>query len=146
MKKMTENIEQLANSVNQIIQSLDGTIAQIESLNRGIAENSKQFMESITAVNENMRLIIEVIKKQRENSKDSLTDLKGHIDAEIDKLWENKSIEAISGDQIEAVKKLKNINNAISDNLYMAQLLSIIQSLREITGRALAVKLQKKKK
>ena len=138
---MVENtIEQ---KINQIIQNLDGTIAQIEGINRKIEENNKSLMESLTAVNENMRLIIEVIKKQRSNSRDGLEDLRVHIDEEINTLWSEKSLEAITKDELEAVKKLHNINNAVSENLYMAQLLSIIQSLREITGRAMTIKAQK---
>jgi hypothetical protein len=143
---MADNyLQQLGTQVQQIISSLDGTIAQIEALNRKIEENSKNTMESLTAVNENMRLIIEVIKKQRSNTKEGLDDMKKHIDVEIEKLWKEKSLESITKDEMEAVKKLKNINNAVSENLYMAQLLSIIQSLREIVGRAISIKLQKTK-
>ena len=143
---MADNyLQQLGTQVQQIISSLDGTIAQIEALNRKIEENSKNTMESLTAVNENMRLIIEVIKKQRSNTKESLEEMKKHIDVEIEKLWKEKSLESITKDEMEAVKKLKNINNSVSENLYMAQLLSIIQSLREIVGRAIAIKMQKGK-
>ncbi len=72
--------------------------------------------------------------------------MKKHVDEEIDKLWKEKSLENISEDALEAIKKLRNINAAVSDNLYMAQLLSIIQSLREIAGRAMIVKMNQTKK
>ncbi|UYP45557.1 hypothetical protein NEF87_001842 [Candidatus Lokiarchaeum ossiferum] len=141
---MSQNyLQDIATSINSITQSLDGTIAQIENLNRALEDNSKNLMESLTAVNENMRLIIEVIKKGRSNTKESLDEIKKHIDDEIQSLWNEKSLENIGKDQIEAVKKLKNINYAIGENLYMTQMLSIITSLRQILGQAKAIKLTK---
>lgn len=143
---MSQNyLQDIATSINSITQSLDGTIAQIENLNRALEDNSKNLMESLTAVNENMRLIIEVIKKGRSNTKESLEEIKKHIDDEIQSLWNEKSLENIGKDQIEAVKKLKNINYAIGENLYMTQMLSIITSLRQILGQAKAIKLSKQK-
>jgi hypothetical protein len=139
-------VNTIAQQIGQITKSLEGTVAQIEALNRKIEEANKTFMENMTAMNENMRLIIEVVKKQRTNTKESLDELKKHIDEEIEKLYNKKSLEGIMEDQVEAVKKLKNINAAVGENLYLAQLLSIIQSLREITGRALTVKSIKEKK
>lgn len=139
-------LAQISTQINNITKSLDGTLAQIENLNRKIEDSSKTFMENVAAVNENMRLIIEVIKKQRSNTKESLEELKKHVDEQIDKLWKTKSLEGISEDAMEAIKKLRNINNQVTDNLYMAQLLSIIQSLREITGRAMIIKSNQSKK
>lgn len=72
---MAENndiLQQISNQINQITQNLDGTIAQIEALNRRIEQNSKNITESLTNVNENMRLIIEVIKKGRANTQEDL--------------------------------------------------------------------------
>jgi len=139
-------LAQISTQINNITKSLDGTLAQIENLNRKIEDSSKTFMENVAAVNENMRLIIEVIKKQRSNTKESLEELKKHVDEQIDKLWKTKSLEGISEDAMEAIKKLRNINNQVTDNLYMAQLLAIIQSLREITGRAMIIKSNQGKK
>jgi ABC-type transporter Mla subunit MlaD len=138
-----DNIEQ---TIKQINQNLEGTIAHIENLNRKIEDSSKMFMESIAEVNENMRLIIEVIKKQRSNTKDDLNSIKKTIKEEIDKLWNEKMLQTIVQDELNAIGKLKDINVAISDNLYMAQMLAIIQSLREISGRAMAIKLKKEGK
>lgn len=146
---MVENadyLQQISNQINQITQSLDGTIAQIESLNRRIEDNSKGLTESLTTVNENMRLIIEVIKKSRTNNQEDVVKIRKHIDEEIQKLWDEKSLESITKEEIEAIQKLKNINQSIGENLYMAQLLAIIQSLRDITSRAMGIKLQKEKK
>ena len=135
----TNYLQQIAAQINQITENLDGTITQIEAMNRKIEENSKGLTESITAVNENMRLIIEVIKKGRSNTKDTLEDIRKNMKDEIQKI----NLESITKDEILAVKKLKDINNEVSENLYMAQLLNVIQGLREITGRAMAIKLKK---
>ena len=135
----TNYLQQIAAQINQITESLDGTITQIEAMNRKIEENSKGLTESITAVNENMRLIIEVIKKGRSNAKETLEEIRQKMEDEIQKI----NLESITKDEILAVKKLKDINNEVSENLYMAQLLNVIQGLREITGRAMAIKLKK---
>ena len=135
----TNYLQQIAAQINQITESLDGTITQIEAMNRKIEENSKGLTESITAVNENMRLIIEVIKKGRSNTKETLEAIRKNMEGEIQKI----NLESITKDEILAVKKLKDINNEVSENLYMAQLLNVIQGLREITGRAMAIKLKK---
>ena len=135
----TNYLQQIAAQINQITESLDGTITQIEAMNRKIEENSKGLTESITAVNENMRLIIEVIKKGRSNTKETLQEIRQKMEDEIQKI----NLESITKDEILAVKKLKDINNDVSENLYMAQLLNVIQGLREITGRAMAIKLKK---
>ena len=138
-----EDFSDAAEKIQQIMESLDGTIAQIDNLNKNIESNNKKLMEKLAATEENMRLIIQVIKKQRNNIRDSLEDMKSHIDEEIQELWTKKSLENITKDEMKAVEKLKDINKAVSENLYMAQLLSIIQSLREITGRAMAIKMKK---
>ena len=145
MAAQTNYLQQIANQINQITQSLDGTIAQIDSLNRRMEDNSKKLMENLTAVNENMRLIITVIKKGRANSKEALGDVQKEIRGEMEKLWTEKTLESISKEEMEAVKKLKSIQRDVSDNLYMQQLLSIITALRDIIGQAKAIKLQKKK-
>ncbi|MHA1519564.1 MAG: hypothetical protein ACTSVZ_05130 [Promethearchaeota archaeon] len=138
-------LQQISNQINQITQSLDGTIAQIDAMSRHIEENSKSLTESLTNVNENMRLIIEVIKKGRANTQEELDKVRVQVQQEIQKLWDEKSLESIAKEEMEAVQKLKNINQSIGENLYMAQLLAIIQSLRDITSRSMAIKLQKKK-
>ena len=144
MKNLAERLlDEMINKINQITASLDGTIAQIESLNRKVEENSKNLMENLTAVNENMRLIIEVIKQGRANTKETLEEVQNSIHDEIEKLWNEKALENLTKDEISAVNKLKDINKEVSENLYLQQILTIIASLREIAGRATAVKIQK---
>ena len=50
-------------------------------------------------------------------------------------LWEKKSIEVILKEEKKAIDKIKQASKAISNNLYYAQLLTIIQSIREETNR-----------
>ncbi|MHA1584756.1 MAG: hypothetical protein ACTSVU_00670 [Promethearchaeota archaeon] len=138
-------IQQLSNQINQITQSLDGTIAQINSLNRKVEDNSKKLMENLTAVNENMRLIIEVIKKGRSGTRDTLKEVQSNIRGALDTMVKKSSFETLLQDEYKAVKKLKDINKDVSKNVYMQELLAIINSLREITGRAMIIKMEKKK-
>jgi hypothetical protein len=137
------NIDTLTQQVDQIKQSLDGTIAQIGALNRKIEESSKTFMESLAVVNEDMRLILEVIRKQRLNVQDDLASITKVLKEEIEKLWKEKVIENLTQEQMEAIETLKSINLTVGDNLYMFQILSIVNSLRDISGRAVAIKNKK---
>ena len=75
-------------------------------------------------------------------SKDQIVELLIQGNEKILKLWEEKTLEAITKEEIDAINKLKEINSVVSDNLYMSQLMSIIQSIREITGRALIYKMK----
>ena len=74
-----------------------------------------------------------------------LNEVKKEIRGEMQKLWTEKTLESITNEEMEAVKKLKTIQRDVSDNLYMQQLLGIILALRDIVGQAKAIKLQKKK-
>lgn len=141
---MSGQIDQVAQQIGQINKSLEGTLAQLDALNRKIEDSSKNFMENLAEVNENMRLILEVIKKQRANVKEDLGAIHKDIKEEIDKLWKENALKTIAKDELEAIEKLRSINTAVGDNLYMAQLMAIIQSLREISGRAMQIRLQKK--
>ena len=56
----------------------------------------------------------------------------------IKELWEKKSIEAISEEEKKAIDTIKQASKAVTDNLYFAQLLNIIQSIREETNRIIS--------
>ena len=133
---------QILQQLNLIQQFLDGNIAQINAMSQSIENMGKTFAESMASLSENMRLIIEVVKKGRLNLSESVDDISNQINEKISKLWEEKTLEAITKKEIEAIDKLKEINSVVSDNLYMSQLMSIIQSIREITGRALTHKMK----
>jgi ABC-type transporter Mla subunit MlaD len=139
----TELLQKMSQQIQQINQSLEGTISHLDALNRKIEDSFKNFMENLTAVSENMRLIVEVIKKQRANTKEDLEDIKKNITEQVEKLWKEKSLETITKQELQAIEKIKTINSSVSENLYMTQLLSIIQSLREVVSRAVVVKSKK---
>ncbi len=140
---MTVDENQIVNQLNLIQQYLDGTIAQIQKMADNIDNMGKQIAESIAALNENLRLIIEVVKKGRSNLSETLDDVTNKINEDIKKLWDEKILENITKEELKAIGKIKEINKVVSDNLYSMQLLSVIQSIREIVGSALAIKSKK---
>ena len=140
---MAVDQNQIVNQLNLIQQYLDGTIAQIQKMADNIDNMGKTIAESIAALNENLRLIIEVVKKGRSNLTETLDDVTGKINEDIKKLWEDKILENITKEEVQAIAKIKEINKVVSDNLYSMQLLSVVQSIREIVGSALAVKSKK---
>ena len=133
---------QILQQLNLIQQFLDGNIAQINAMSQTIENMGKTFAESMASLSENMRLIIEVVKKGRLNLADKVSEISNQMNEKISKLWEEKTLEAITKEEIQAINKLKEINSVVSDNLYMTQLMSIIQSIRDITGRALIYKMK----
>jgi hypothetical protein len=44
---------------------------------------------------------------------------------------------------MKAIGKIKELNSIVSDNLYTQQLLSVIQSIRDMIGKSLAIKASK---
>ena len=140
---MAVDQNQIVNQLNLIQQYLDGTIAQIQAMANNIDNMGKKIAESIAALNENLRLIIEVVKKGRSNLTDTLDDVTGKINDDIKKLWEENTLNNITKEEVKAISKIKEINKVVSDNLYSMQLLSVVQSIREIVGSALAVKSKK---
>ena len=135
--------QNLTNTVNRINESLNATISQINQLSDAIQNNGQQLMEGLASTEENLRLIIQVIKKQRTNTQTDFEKMKSEIFREIEKLWTEKFLEKLTEDELEAVKKLKSINADVSENVYLIQLLSIIQSIRQITSKAMAIKMKK---
>ena len=133
---------QILQQLNLIQQFLDGNIAQINAMSQTIENMGKSFAESMASLSENMRLIIEVVKKGRMNLADKVGEISNQMNEKISKLWEEKTLEAITKEEMDAIDKLKEINSVVSDNLYRTQLMSIIQSIRDITGRALIYKMK----
>ncbi|MHA1439709.1 MAG: hypothetical protein ACTSPD_19340, partial [Promethearchaeota archaeon] len=60
------------------------------------------------------------------------------INDKIKELWETKSIENILDEEKKAIDAIKNVSKAVDNNLYYAQLLTIIQSIREETNRIIS--------
>jgi RNA polymerase-binding transcription factor DksA len=121
--------------INQIMDSLDGTIAQIGTMNESINKMSQNFSEEIVSLTENVRLIVEVLKQFRVQSSKSVQELSDDFNDQIKELYEQKSIEAILDEEKKAIETIKKASKSVADNLYYAQLLTIIQSIREETNR-----------
>ncbi|MFX1409015.1 MAG: hypothetical protein ACFFA6_01580 [Promethearchaeota archaeon] len=133
-------LEHMIQKINEITQSLDGTIAQIGQMRASIDQMSQNFSEQTVALTENVRLIVEVLKQFRVQSSKSIQDLAEDFNKKVKDLWDKKSIEVITEEEKKAIETLKQVTKAVSDNLYYTQLLSIIQSIREETNRLIGVK------
>lgn len=131
-------LDQMIQKINQIMASLDGTIAQINQMRGAITQMSQSFSEQTVAMTENIRLIVEVLKQFRVQSSKSLQDLSDDFNQKVKELWEKKSIETITEQEKKAIEVIKQASQAVADNLYFAQLLNIIQSIREETNRIIS--------
>jgi len=131
-------LDEMIQKINQIMASLDGTIAQIHQMSGAINQMSQNFSEQTVAMTENIRLIVEVLKQFRVQSTKSLTDLSDDFNQKIKELWDKKAIEAITEEEKKAIEIIKQASKAVTDNLYFAQLLNIIQSIREETNRIIS--------
>ena len=133
-----ELVDQMISKINQIMTSLDGTIAQISQMNSAITGLSQRFSEEAVSLTENIRLIVEVLKQFRVQSSKSLQELSHEFNEKIKELYEKKSIEAILDEERKAIDIIKNADKTVSNSLYFAQLLTIIQSIREETNRIIS--------
>ncbi|MFW9969665.1 MAG: hypothetical protein ACFFDF_05650 [Candidatus Odinarchaeota archaeon] len=131
-------LDEMIQKINQIMASLDGTIAQINQMRGAINQMSQSFSEQTVAMTENIRLIVEVLKQFRVQSSKSFTDLSEDFNQKVKELWDKKSIEAITEEEKKAIDIIKKASKAVTDNLYFAQLLNIIQSIREETNRIIS--------
>ncbi len=136
-EKLLDNV---ITKINQITSSLDGTIAQITQMSTAIQNMSQRFSEETISVNENIRLIVEVLKQFRMKSSENLQEISDDFNAKIKELYEKKSIELITEEEKKAIEMIKQASKAVSNNLYYAQLLNIIQSIREETNRIISNK------
>jgi predicted RNA-binding protein Jag len=138
---MAENLlNNMIDKINQITNSLDGTIAQITQMSTAIQNMSQKFSEETIAVNENIRLIVEVLKQFRMKSTENMQAISDDFNEKIKELYEKKSIETITEEEKKAIETIRQAVKAVSNNLYYAQLLNIIQSIREETNRIISRK------
>ena len=128
-------LEEMISKINAIMDSLDGTIAQVKKMNESLDSMSQRFSEETVSLTENIRLIVEVLKQFRLQSSKSIQELNEDFNAKIEDLWTKKSIEVITKEEKKAIDLIKQASLAVSNNLYYAQLLTIIQSIREETNR-----------
>ncbi|MFX1567928.1 MAG: hypothetical protein ACFFCV_06140 [Promethearchaeota archaeon] len=131
-------LEEMIQKINQIMSSLDGTIAQINQMRGAITQMSQNFSEQTVAMTENIRLIVEVLKQFRVQSNKNLQELSDDFNQKIKELWEKKSIEALTEEEKKAIEIIKQASKTVADNLYYAQLLNIISSIREETNRIIS--------
>jgi len=131
-------IQQMIEKINAITQSLDGTIAQINNMSNSINALSQKFSEETASLTENIRLIVEVLKQFRVASSKSINDLSKDLNDKIQELWDKKSIEAILKEEKKAIDIIKRGERTVVNNLYYAQLLTIIRSIREETNRIIS--------
>jgi hypothetical protein len=133
-------LDSMITKINQITTSLDGTIAQINQMSTAIQNMSQKFSEETISVNENIRLIVEVLKQLRMKSSENLQSISDDFNAKVKELYEKKSIEAITEEEKKAIDMIRQAAKVVSNNLYYAQLLNIIQSIREETNRIMSCK------
>lgn len=131
-------LEELIKKINQIQSSLDGTIAQVDQMSTSVGQMSQKFSEQTVAMTENIRLIVEVLKQFRIQSSKSLQELSDDFNEKVKDLWDKKSIEIITEEEKKAIEIIRRASKTVSDNLYFAQLLNIIQSIREETNRIIS--------
>lgn len=135
-------LDDMITKINQITTSLDGTIAQITQMSTSIQNMSQKFSEETISVNENIRLIVEVLKQFRMKSSENMQEISDDFNAKIKELYEKKSIECITEEEKKAIEIIRQAAKAVSNNLYYAQLLNVIQSIREETNRIISFKKQ----
>ena len=130
-------LNQMIEQINSITQSLDGTISQIQNMGNAINNMSQRFSEETVSLTENIRLIVEVLKQFRVQSSKSLKELSDELSEKMQELWDKNSIDTILKQEKKAIDVIRQGEKAVSNNLYYAQLLSIIRSIREETNRVL---------
>jgi hypothetical protein len=138
MKMAEKLLDEMINRINQIQASLDGTIAQINQMSTAIQTMSQKFSEETISINENIRLIVEVLKQFRMKSSENMQEIADDFNTKIQELYEKKSIETITDEEKKAIELIRQAAKAVSNNLYYAQLLNVIQSIREETNRIIS--------
>ncbi len=138
MEKLTENlIDEILNKINQITNSLDITINKVGKMSGDIDKLTLTFSKEIVSLTENIRLIIEVLRQFRVKSNEQLGVLSKEVNAKVKKLWDKKSVEHITEQHQKNINIIKQVSSSVADTLYYTQLLSVVQSIRELMGRAL---------
>ena len=108
-------LDEMINKINQITASLDGTIAQINQMSTAIQTMSQKFSEETISVNENIRLIVEVLKQFRMKSSENMQQIADDFNAKIKELYEKKSIESITEEEKKAIDLIKEAAKAVAE-------------------------------
>ncbi|MFX1234384.1 MAG: hypothetical protein ACFFBY_07445, partial [Promethearchaeota archaeon] len=70
----------------------------------------------------------------------SIQEIADDFNAKVKELYEKKSLETITEEERKAIEIIRQVAKTVSNNLYYAQLLNIIQSIREETNRIMSCK------
>jgi methyl-accepting chemotaxis protein len=135
-----ELINEMLEKINLITNTLDVTIQKVSKMGEDIDKITMSFSKEIVSLTENIRLIVEVLRQFRVSSNDRLSVLAKDMNEEIKKIWDKKCIEHITEEHRQNIDVIKQVSSSVSDTLYYTQLLSIVQSIRELMGRALKAK------
>lgn len=135
---MTEDlINEMLDKINQITNTLDATIQKVSKMGEDIDKMTMGFSKEIVSLTENIRLIVEVLRQFRVKSNEKIEILSKDVGNQIKDLWNKKSIEHITEQHQQNIGIIKQISSSVSDTLYYTQLLSVVQSIRELMTRAI---------
>lgn len=109
-------------------------------MSENVSNLTMNFSQEIVSLTENIRLIVEVLRQVRVTSSDTLTEISQKVADKMQELWDKKAIEAITEQHQQNIDTIKQVSASVTDTLYYTQLLSVVQSVREIMGRALKSK------
>ncbi|TXT67292.1 MAG: hypothetical protein BAJALOKI1v1_130027 [Promethearchaeota archaeon] len=128
-EEMERLLDDMITKINQITDSLDGTIAQVEKMNESINQMSKTFSKETVSLTENVRLIVEALKQFRVQSNKSVNELSKELNSKVKDIWDEDKIQKYLENTKKEINTIKNTEKAVSDNLYYAQLLTIIKNI-----------------
>ncbi len=126
---MDEFITDIVNKIEQITENLDGTIAQINNIEDSLGKLNKNLEKETASLTENVRLIIEALKQFRVQSNSSISELAKEINAKVEDIWDETKIQQYFEDAKNSVDRIKDAEKVVSDNLYYAQLLTIVENI-----------------
>ncbi len=138
MEKLAEDlINEMLDKINQITNTLDATIQKVSKMGGDIDKMTMTFSKEIISLTENIRLIVEVLRQFRVKSNEKIEILSKDLNNQVKELWNKKSIEYITEQHQQNIDIIKQISSSVSDTLYYTQLLSVVQSIRELMTRAI---------
>ena len=130
-------LNQMLEQINKITNSLDATLQKVNVMSENINKMTMSFSQEIVSLTENIRLIVEVLRQGRVKSAETLTKIAEDVNEKVKELWEKESVRQITEQHQNNINTIKQVSASVTDTLYYTQLLSVVQSIREIMGRAL---------
>ncbi len=130
-------LNQMLEQINKITNSLDATLQKVNAMSENINKMTMSFSQEIVSLTENIRLIVEVLRQGRVKSAETLTKIADDVNEKVKELWEKETVKHITDQHKKNIDTIKQVSSSVTDTLYYTQLLSVVQSIREIMGRAL---------